>query len=115
MNVADAVTFHYRGHIHHGGGNRRRGDSYLRGDHGSGERTAGLHALFFGHFGDNRQRGERDIPGTGENRQKVSDDGSQYRDVFRVFAQQLFRLIDQEIEPARDLHGGDGGDHRHND
>lgn len=41
--------------------------------------------------------------------------GGEDGDVLGVLAQQLFGLLHQIIHPPGDLHGGDCGDHRHDD
>ena len=113
--IANAQRFKDSCEKDHCGGNGRGGDRYLGGHHRNRQWTRRTNALLFGNFGDHRQRGEGGMAGASEHGHKPGHQRGKEGNVLRVAAQHPFGEADQVIHPAGDLHGGDSGNHRHND
>ena len=113
--IAPAERFENAGHVNNGSGNRRSSNSDLRRDHSDRERNARADVLAFSNFNDNRDHRESGVTCTSENRQNIGNQRSQIVDVFRILVENLFSDVNEVVQAACELHGGNGRDHGCND
>ena len=80
--------------------NRRATNAHLGGDGRHGHRTLGADALLDGDIVDNRKHRVDDMPRAAEHGQKPRRDRCKDRDLLRVVAQELLRVLEHDREAA---------------
>ena len=115
LDVIDPLLLQFGGEKDHRRRDGRGGDGNLRGHGGDGQRSRRPDTGPLGHLGDHRQGHEGGMAGAGKHGHHIGDDRRQEGDVLRLAFQHPLGQLDQVVEPPRFLHGGDGGNHPHDD
>ena len=89
---------------------RRRDQPLLRRDHGDRERPLGTDAGLARHLGDHGEERVDHVLGARGQDQQVGDEGCEDGDPPRIAAEDPLREADDEVEAARRLQQGEGGD-----
>ncbi len=96
-------------------GNRTRCDRLLRGDYRDGHGPLWPDTAFMRHFVDHRQERVDDMTRAGGEGEAVGDEGRDDGNLLGIFADDLLRNADEEVDSARHFHRGCGHDNREDD
>ena len=113
--IRPAEGFQDARHVNHGSRHRRRRNGDLGGNHSDGKRHHRTDLLFLSDFNDHGDHGESRVAGTRKDREHIGNDRGEVVDMLGIRTKDTFSNLNEVIETARQLHGGNGGDHGRDD